>query len=568
MGHLENFEPKKRQLSPGEAQSLLKEEIVQLQKELEGQTVVRSVLEKAMNCQPLLDDPMYKSLSQPAEDLIKEIALLELEVVYLEKYLLSMYRRSFAKRLSTLPRVDEIPKTNAETHNCMSLEVAKTNLESVNEDSVIRCSTFVPRDDSANMLPVKCNDILGADTLIDTGIYRSQSSLSQHSACSFRTSPPFEAVAEALDAYHSLPLSMLERTQDSTSNANLAEYLGSSFPDRVRETPNCLSEEMIKCISTIYCHLSDPPLFTQGFSSISHSSPPSKFSPRGHHDIRGLSCEESSSFNSWLDIPFHVEAAKEFSGSFFTMVEVHGILRDSQRLNAVQDLLQNYRSLISRLAQVDPGKLKHEEKLAFWINVHNALVMHAYMVYGIPRGNQKRISLVLKAAYNIGGHTVSVDTIQSSILGCRLPRPALWLHSLFFPKTKFKAGDPRKAYAVKHPEPRLHFALCSGCQSDPAVRLYTPKKVFQDLEMAKEDYIQMNIKLHKDQRLLIPKNVEYFIKEMGLSPSGIAEMLEHSMPDTLGKNFQLPQQGKLWKKVDWIPHNFTFRFLLSNELVR
>lgn len=29
----------------------------------------------------------------------------------------------------------------------------------------------------------------------------------------------------------------------------------------------------------------------------------------------------------------------------------------------------------------------------------------------------------LQAAYNVGGHTISVDIIQRSILGCRLPRP-------------------------------------------------------------------------------------------------------------------------------------------------
>ncbi|KAK6131908.1 hypothetical protein DH2020_034345 [Rehmannia glutinosa] len=509
MGHLKKFEPKKRQMSSGEAQCLLKEE--------------------------------------PAEDLIKEIALLELEIIYLEKYLLSMYRRKFAKRLSTLPRVDEKPETNDEIHIRISSEVAKTNLEPVKEeDSVISYRNFVSRDDSANVLPtIKCNDILGSDTLIDSGIFRSHSSLSQHSACSFRMSPTFETVAEGVDAYHSLPLSMLERIQDSSSNANQAECNASSFPGRVCETLNWLSEEMIKCISTVYCHLSDRPLSE-------------------HHDIYDLSSSENQSFDSWMNNPFHLEASNEFSGSLFTMVEIHGLFRDSQRLNDVEDLLQNYRSLISKLAQVDPGKLRHEEKLAFWINIHNALVMHAFMVYGIPRGNLKRISLVLKAAYNIGGHTISVDTIQSSILGCRLPRPTPWLHSLFFPKKKFKAGDPRKAFAVKQSEPRLHFALCSGCQSDPAVRLYTPKKVFQELEMAKEDYIQMNINLHKEQRLLVPKNVEYFIKEMGLSTSGIAEMIEHSMPHSLANNFQ----GKLWKKVDWIPHNFTFRFLLSNELVR
>lgn len=28
-----------------------------------------------------------------------------------------------------------------------------------------------------------------------------------------------------------------------------------------------------------------------------------------------------------------------------------------------------------------------------------------------------------QAAYNIGGHTISADTIQTTILGCRMSRP-------------------------------------------------------------------------------------------------------------------------------------------------
>lgn len=34
------------------------------------------------------------------------------------------------------------------------------------------------------------------------------------------------------------------------------------------------------------------------------------------------------------------------------------------------------RSLIQRLEKVDPVKMTHEEQLCFWINIHNALVMH------------------------------------------------------------------------------------------------------------------------------------------------------------------------------------------------
>lgn len=73
------------------------------------------------------------------------------------------------------------------------------------------------------------------------------------------------------------------------------------------------------------------------------------------------------------------------------------------------------------------------------------------MAYGVPQNNVKRVFLLLKvrrvslqalllggkiervfshlisftiqAAYNIGGHTISADTMQSSILGCRMSRP-------------------------------------------------------------------------------------------------------------------------------------------------
>lgn len=210
--------------------------------------------------------------------------------------------------------------------------------------------------------------------------------------------------------------------------------------------------------------------------------------------------------------------------------------------------------------------MKHEEKLAFWINVHNALVMHAFLVYGIPQNNLKRVSLLLKAAYNVGGHAISVDMMQRSILGCRLPRPGQWLRLLFSMKTKFKVGDARKAYAIEHPEPLLHFALCSGSHSDPAVRVYTSKRVFEELETAKHEYIQSTFLVHKEQKILLPKIVESFAKDTGLCSADLMEMIEHFMPDFQRKSNQPFQHKRTWKGIEWIPHNFTFRYLLSKEV--
>ena len=101
---------------------------------------------------------------------------------------------------------------------------------------------------------------------------------------------------------------------------------------------------MIKCISAIYCKLSDPPLSHHGLSSpVSSSSPISAFSPQDQFDMLSPGFRNNSSFDMMLDNPFHVEGLKEFSGPYSTMVEVPSIYRDSQKLIEVEHLLQDFR---------------------------------------------------------------------------------------------------------------------------------------------------------------------------------------------------------------------------------
>ncbi|OIT07176.1 PREDICTED: uncharacterized protein LOC109239908 [Nicotiana attenuata] len=490
------------------------------------------------------------------EDLIREIALLEMDIMCLEKHLLSMYRNTFAKCLESLS------KTNSTPNERRLSELKEQNVKP-KENLVTNTSPILPKFSN----PIKeCDD---TQKLVDSTILRCHSSLS-HAAFSFRASPSVAALAEAVDSYHSLPLSMLEHAHElSTSNRSLAEHFVTSCFNNYHDSPSRLSEEMIKCISAIYCQLADPPFFGDdlSFSPVSVSSSTLESFPRTQGDMQGQQFRENSFSGSSLNNLFHIEDSKGFSRCFVRMVEVQGLRRDSQSLNGVEHMLKQFRYLVSKLEKVDPRKMKHGDKLAFWINVHNALVMHAFLVHGIPRSNLKRASLLLKAAYNIGGNTVSVDRIQNSILRCQLPRPGQWLQSLFFTKQRFKAGDARKGYAIEHPDPRLRFALCSGNHSDPVLRLYTSKRVFDELEVAKDEYIQANIRVHKEQKLVLPKNVESYIKEINLGPSGFFEMMEQALPSYLRKKIQQPEQRKLWKKIDWIPHNYTFRYLISSELV-
>ncbi|KAL9370908.1 hypothetical protein Peur_036048 [Populus x canadensis] len=565
MGQLEDcVEVKKRQFPNTEVQNSLKQEILDLQDRLQDQVLVRRALEKALSSRSFSHDIMTdKSIPKPAKDLMKEIAVLELEVVYMERYLLSLYRKTFDQQASSLStkdeREDERFKMSSDAHRGMFPAVPRNDIMSVKDNSTDNASHLTS-------LTKECNGTWGLEKLLDSSIHRCHSSISQRS---IGTSPPTRSIVRAIDSYHSLPLSMLEQAWNDTSNAtSLADHLGTSIRYGVVETPNWLSEEMIRRISAIYCELADPPLINPDYASsrISVSSSPNEFPSQGHGDIWSPQYGNFSSFNSSIDNPFHIGASKEFSGPYCSMAKVQHICRDSQKLRDIQHKLQDFRSLVSQLEGVNPRKMKHEEKLAFWINVHNALVMHAYLVYGIPQNNMKRMSLILKAAYNVGGHTVNVDMIQSYILGCRLLRPGQWLWQLFSSKTKFKVGDGRKAYSIDHPEPRLYFALCAGSYSDPAVRVYTPKRVFEDLEAAKEEYIQSAFIVHKEKKLHIPKIVESFAKDLELCPAGLMEMIEHLLPHCLRKRIQECRHRKFGKNIEWIPHNFAFRYLLSKEL--
>ncbi|GAA0141206.1 hypothetical protein Leryth_004339 [Lithospermum erythrorhizon] len=567
MKQMKSFERQKRELSSKyEAQCSLKEEILELQKQLEDQIMIRYALEKALSCKNMSNDIAdERIISKPAKDLLKEIAVLELEVKNLENHLLTLYRKVYGKKLSSLSIDEEEQLKKLSPKGRVNSEFVKPDdINSRQMNSEIVHSLHLPFQDS--LINEDDDNILGGDGLISSLVHRSQSSLSHRSVRAFKSSPGLRQLEEAINSYQSLPLAMLERAKETTSKLSLAEHLRNKVHHSFHESPNEISEAMIKCISAVFFHLADPPLQNHEFnlSPISISSSVSLSPQIDQHDTWGLQSGENPYSKSW----FHNrDVHPQDESSFFTLAEVHGIRRDDQSLHNVQHMLQKFRLLVLRLKEVEIWNLKHGQKLAFWINVHNALVMHALLVYGIPQKNVKRVSVVLKAAYNIGGYAISVDMIQSSILQCRLPRPGQWFQSFFFPRTKLKAEGHLKAYAIEHPEPRLYFALCSGSSSDPPVRMYTSNSVFEELEVAKEEYIQTNIRLHKEEKIMVPKVVDYFAKDLKLCPSGLTELLEHFLPSYQILRTQQSQRSKVWKKIAWSPHNFNFLFKLPNELV-
>ncbi|XP_055835378.1 uncharacterized protein LOC129903887 isoform X3 [Solanum dulcamara] len=455
---------------------------------------------------------------QSSMELMKEITTLEIEIMRLERYLLSLYRTAFHQNLPAL------------------LENQK-----IHSQGKISSSTQCTTDHDVQLDTSKC----GAD---------------QYDRIS--TTHALPGVSDQIQTAKKSS-SIREKLTDS-AHRSLADHLIASRMDDVLSYPDRLSEEIVRCISCIYCKFSNPEILAQkglSVSSTSSLSSSSTFSPRN------LSGSWSSHHNEESTEQYEFEVCKDDNRPYSTMIEILKICLDDDSFNYATAMLHKFRSLVKSLEKVDPRNMKREEKLAFWINIHNALVMHAYLAYGTQ--NSVRSSSILKqAAYNVGGHCVNAYLIQSSILGIQPHYSAQWLRTLFSPGKKFATGNSRHTYAIEYPEPLVHFALSLGASSDPSIQVYTAKKVFQDLKVSKEEFIRATVYINKDKRICLPKIICYFAKDMSLSKDGVVETVMGSLPETQMKLVRSRMKDRADKLIYWLPQSWTFRYLIHKQVIQ
>ncbi|CAH8252553.1 unnamed protein product [Arabidopsis lyrata] len=297
------------------------------------------------------------------------------------------------------------------------------------------------------------------------------------------------------------------------------------------DNANELSKEMIRCMRNIFVSLGEtsagskssqettsvssrenPPSSSTSWWSPSEHSRISRWAQSPRIDIQKNSdvlATESNAFDpytvqgklSWADI-----------GSYRSATEVASMSVEEKRLAYASDELWRFRNLVERLARVNPTELSHNEKLAFWINIHNAMIMHAYLAYGVPKTDLKLFSLMQKAAYTVGGHSYNAVTIEYMTLKMSPPlhRPQI---ALLLSILKLKVSDEQRQAGISTPEPLVSFALSCGMHSSPAVRIYTAENVGEELEEAQKDYIQASVGVSPRGKLIVPQMLHCFAKK-------------------------------------------------------
>lgn len=465
-----------------------------------------------LNLSPKLSFQFYYS----SAELLNEIITIEDEITYLERYLLSLYREAF----------------NQSSH-CSSGK-CETDLENkilIEPRNITDQSCSTPESNFSKDVPVHHHCISSVRASTDSDDWNRVGMLK--------------------------PSTQRDRVVVEHGHRSLADYLVASRIDNNLNRPDRLSEDIIRCISSIYIKLADPARSQKGLSasSVSSLSSSSAFSPRSDSWSPHFSEEARGR---------QIQGLNEESDPYAAMFEVLKLSLDDDSFNYAARALQNFRLLINNLEKVDTMKMTHEEKLAFWINIHNALVMHAHLAYGTS--NRVKNSSILKAAYNVSGHCVNADIIQSSILGMRSHFSAPWLDTLLSPGKKFKPARTRHKFSIDHAEPLVHFALSSGVYSDPAVRVYTANTISEDLNLAQKEFIRASVYIDKEKKLCLPKILDYFAKDMSLTMQPLLEIVFACLSELQQKSMLRCIRGRPDKFISWLPQSSTFQYVIDKEV--
>lgn len=129
---------------------------------------------------------------------------------------------------------------------------------------------------------------------------------------------------------------MQSKDKKGSGHRILADHLDASRLENYLNTPERLSEDIVRCISSIYCKLPSAPQSNAGLSA----SPTSSLSSFSIFSSKNP-CD-SWSPNYYEDASVH-KLSKEERGSHTSMVEVLRIYLDEDSFNYAAEMLENFR---------------------------------------------------------------------------------------------------------------------------------------------------------------------------------------------------------------------------------
>ncbi|MBS1251237.1 MAG: hypothetical protein MAG451_00268 [Anaerolineales bacterium] len=170
-----------------------------------------------------------------------------------------------------------------------------------------------------------------------------------------------------------------------------------------------------------------------------------------------------------------------------------------------------------------------EERLAFWINVYNALVIDAVIAFGVEESVTEGTAGVLRffrrAAYNVGGHWFSAEDIEHGVLRANRGHP-------YVPGPQFSSSDPRMAWSVYPLDSRIHFALNCASRSCPPIGVYDAGNIDAQLDLAAANFVNAEVEIDSEAgELRLSQIFQWYAGDFG-GRAGVIEFLLRHLPES------------------------------------
>ncbi|MCL7488495.1 MAG: glycoside hydrolase family 15 protein [Desulfobulbaceae bacterium] len=190
----------------------------------------------------------------------------------------------------------------------------------------------------------------------------------------------------------------------------------------------------------------------------------------------------------------------------------YGLIRAS-------DYYGDFQKAVGALASFELESLgPDQQRIAFWTNVFNALVIHAVIELGIEESVKEVPFFFQRSQYDIGGYRLSLSDIEHGLLRGNAVPPYL----LFRP---FARRDPRLALRIQKPDPRVHFALVCASRTCPPIEAYEADKLEEQLDTSALVFINATTRI--DQKagwIAISKIFKWYQADFQMSA---AELLRY-----------------------------------------
>ncbi|GMI87508.1 hypothetical protein like AT3G11920 [Hibiscus trionum] len=228
--------------------------------------------------------------------------------------------------------------------------------------------------------------------------------------------------------------------------------------------------------------------------------------------------------------------ADRLSKLMFAIVEMDGYVSDN-RLHvdylaiSKTEEFRRYIKLARDLQRINLKLFTPNERLAFFLNLYNAMVIHAVISIGHPEGILDNKAFFLDFQYVIGGYPYSLSIIENGILRNNRRSP----YSLTKP---FYEGDRRLHLVPMRLNPLIHFGLCNGTRSSPKLRFFTAQNVQEELKTAAMEYFHNEgIEIDWELRTVyLTRIIKWFSVDFGEKDRDILEWVLNYLD---GRNAQL-----------------------------